>query len=57
MSYSLHNFQNGEIIEAPPINEMDAQIKTNEENISNKMNKDAISITDDGNGNVTFAVT
>ena len=29
MSYNVHNFQNGEIIEAAPVNEMDYQIKKN----------------------------
>ena len=29
MSYNVHNFQNGEIIEAAPVNAMDYQIKKN----------------------------
>lgn len=29
MSYQVHNFQTGEIIEAAPVNEMDYQIKKN----------------------------
>lgn len=33
MSYQVHNFQTGETIEAPPINEMDAQIRINEDDI------------------------
>ena len=33
MSYQVHNFQTGETIEAPPINEMDAQIRINENDI------------------------
>jgi hypothetical protein len=32
MSYDLHNFKTGEVIEAWPVNEMDAQIKYNAEN-------------------------
>ena len=36
MSYTLHNFVNGEIIEAEPINEMDRQIQINERDISGK---------------------
>lgn len=39
MSYTPHNFVNGEIIEAEPINEMDRQIQTNETNIGLKLNK------------------
>ena len=31
MSYQVHNFQTGEIIEAAPINEMDEQIRKNSE--------------------------
>lgn len=33
MSYNVHNFQNGEVIEASPINEMDAQILLNSQKI------------------------
>ena len=29
MSYHVHHFQTGDIIEADPVNEMDAQIKKN----------------------------
>ena len=32
MSYNLHNFRTGDVIEALPINEMDAQIKYNADN-------------------------
>ena len=38
MSYQVHNFQTGEIIEAFPVNEMDAQIQLNETNINQKLN-------------------
>lgn len=34
MSYQVHNFQTGEIIEAAPVNEMDAQIQKNERDIN-----------------------
>ena len=34
MSYEVHNFRNGQVIEAPPVNEMDLQIQKNEESIS-----------------------
>lgn len=37
MAYHVHNFQNGEVIEAAPINEMDAQIAANESSISGKI--------------------
>lgn len=33
MSYRTHNFQTGQTIEAPPINEMDDQIRQNEQDI------------------------
>ena len=39
MSYVLHNFVNGQVIEAEPINEMDQQIQTNETNIGLKLDK------------------
>ena len=39
MSYTPHNFVNGEIIEAEPINEMDRQIQQNEIDIAGKLNK------------------
>ena len=32
MSYDLHNFKTGDVIEAQPVNEMDAQIKYNADN-------------------------
>lgn len=42
-NYTVHNFQTGEIIEAAPVNEMDAQIKQNADDIddlkANKSNK------------------
>lgn len=34
MSYQVHNFQTGDIIEAAPVNEMDRQIQLNEEFVS-----------------------
>ena len=34
MSYELHNFQNGETLNAEQINEMDAQIQANAEAIA-----------------------
>lgn len=40
MSYQVHNFQTGDVIEAAPINEMDAQIQLNEQNITSKLNAD-----------------
>lgn len=39
MSYQVHNFRNGETIEAPPINEMDAQIQDNAEKIDDLTNR------------------
>lgn len=47
MSYQVHNFQTGEIIEAAPVNEMDQQIQTNERNISGKADK--VSSATEGN--------
>lgn len=47
-----HNFANGDIIEAGPINEMDQQIQTNETNIGAKLNKsdvyNGLDYTDEG---------
>ena len=37
MSYQVHNFQTGDVIEAAPVNEMDAQIQLNEQNINSKI--------------------
>lgn len=37
MSYQVHNFQTGDVIEAFPINEMDEQIQLNETNIAQKI--------------------
>ena len=37
MSYQVHNFQTGDIIEAAPVNEMDQQILQNVQNIETKM--------------------
>ena len=39
MSYQVHNFQTGQIIEAAPVNQMDNQIQTNETEITNIKNK------------------
>lgn len=39
MSYVVHNFVDGDIIQATPMNEMDAQIQTNETNIGLKVPK------------------
>ena len=39
MSYVVHNFHSGDTIWAADINEMDAQIKLNEDNIATKMNE------------------
>ena len=38
MSYEVHNFRTGDIIEAQPVNEMDAQIAQNAEDIEGKVN-------------------
>lgn len=54
MSYQVHNFKTGEIIEAPPINEMDAQILYNSEHkcdVSEKGTANGIA-TLDSNGKV-----
>lgn len=42
MSYVVHNFHSGDIIYAADINEMDAQIKLNEDNIATKMNEPTV---------------
>ena len=46
MSYQVHNFRTGDVIEAAPVNEMDAQIQLNEQNIGTK-----VSISDVGVAN------
>ena len=37
MSYVVHNFQTGEVIEAQPINEMDAQIMANAQAVEQRI--------------------
>lgn len=37
MSYEVHNFRTGDIIEAQPVNEMDAQIAQNTQDIAGKI--------------------
>lgn len=39
MSYALHNFTDGDVIYASPLNDMDQQIQTNETNIAQKISK------------------
>lgn len=58
MSYQVHNFQTGDVIEAAPINEMDQQIQLNEQNIGGKADKVASATSGnfaalDSNGNLT----
>ena len=38
MSYNVHNFRTGDVIEAQPVNEMDAQIAQNVSDIAGKVN-------------------
>ena len=42
MSYQVHNFQTGEIIEAAPVNEMDQQILQNIQDIGNKLDSEKV---------------
>ena len=54
MSYNVHNFQTGQVIEAAPINEMDQQIKNNADM---KLDADKVGAADgvaslDSNGKV-----
>lgn len=44
MSYHVHNFKTGEIIEAAPVNEMDDQIQKNEQDISGKLDSDKVGV-------------
>lgn len=37
MSYEVHNFRTGDIIEAQPVNEMDAQIAQNAQDVAGKI--------------------
>lgn len=60
MSYNVHNFQTGEVIEAQPINEMDAQILANEQAIGQRVQTSEKGAANgvaslDGNGKVPSA--
>ena len=60
MSYEVHNFRTGDIIEAQPVNEMDAQILQNTEDIVRKINSTEKGAANgvaalDGNGKVPKA--
>ena len=60
MSYNVHNFQTGEIIEAQPINEMDAQILANINAIAAKISSSEKGVANgvaslDANGKVPSA--
>ena len=58
MSYQVHNFKTGDIIEAAPANEMDAQIKLNETNINGKKSKQtAVSDPTASGTSLTFIAT
>lgn len=61
MSYNVHNFQNGGVINAGPINEMDQQIFNNTVDIEAKLDSPAVAGTSgqvlsiDDNSNVVWA--
>lgn len=44
MAYNVHNFVTGQIIEATPVNEMDEQIKKNETDIEDKLDKNKVGV-------------
>lgn len=53
MSYQVHNFQTGEVIEAAPVNEMDLQIQQNEQELATKVSSVAY---DTGNKKITETI-
>lgn len=60
MSYEVHNFRTGDIIEAQPVNEMDAQIAQNAQDIAGKIDSSAKGVANgvaglDGDGKVPRA--
>ena len=60
MSYQVHNFQTGDVIEAFPVNEMDAQILENSQQVALKINASEKGVINgvaslDGNGKVPSA--
>lgn len=61
MSYNVHNFRNGSVINAGPINEMDQQIFNNTVDIEDKLDSPAVAGTSgqvlsiDDNSNVVWA--
>ena len=54
MAYSVHNFEQGDVLYASQLNEMDAQIALNEENISNGISSDMLA--SDYSANKTYSV-
>lgn len=54
MAYSVHNFEQGDILYASQLNEMDAQIALNEENISTGISADMLA--EDYSANKTYSI-
>ena len=54
MPYTVHNFQSGDILLASELNEMDTQIASNEEALSNTLSSD--SIADDYSNTKTYSI-
>ena len=44
MSYQVHNFQTGDVVEAGPVNEMDNQILLNSQDIVKKLDTDKVGV-------------
>lgn len=54
MAYSVHNFEQGDILYASQLNEMDAQIALNEENINSGVSSDMLA--EDYSANKTYSI-
>lgn len=54
MAYSVHNFEQGDVLYAEQLNEMDAQIAANEENIENGVSTNMLA--EDYSANKTYSI-
>ena len=54
MAYTVHNFEQGDVLYAEQLNEMDAQIALNEESIENGVSFDMLA--EDYSANKTYSI-
>lgn len=54
MAYTVHNFEQGDVLYANQLNEMDAQIAANEESIGNSVSSDMLA--EDYSANKTYSI-